>query len=112
MGLKDIADAGSKKSANLRGFLQETSKYVTFTTGVPRVITINGYTPGVDPRNPERQVVVFAVSDKGKNKTFTTGSTRLLRQLADLEERGFPVTVEITRTGEGYETDYKVKVVE
>jgi hypothetical protein len=33
--------------------------------------------------------------------------------MAEIEEdKGFPATVEIVRTGEGFETNYTVKVVE
>ena len=113
MALKDIADASTKKEANLRGFLQENSKYVTLSTGVPFIGTCKGYKAGVDPRNPERQVVTFTFTVNGKDKTMTTGSVRLVRQMAEIEEdKGFPSTVEIVRTGEKFETNYTVKVVE
>ena len=113
MGLKEIVGETGKKTSALRGFVQETSKYVIFAPGVPVIGTLKGYKHSVDPRDPEKQVIVYTLVVKGQDKTFTSAGKGLATQIGDIEETiGFPVEVEIIRTGEGQNTRYTVKVVE
>jgi len=113
MGLKEIADAGSKKGTGLKKFNKDNSKYVIFEDGEAVVGICKGYVPSVDPRNPEKQVIVFTLTIDGKDRIWTTSSKRAIAEMGAVEEEfGFPAKVSITRTGVEYETRYAVKVVE
>ena len=93
---------------DLKSFIGE-SIFIKFSDVNPIEGTYLGYNIEDDQFNPGTKKLVVAMSIDGKEKRFSSKSTRLARALLDIEV-GQKISVE--RTGQLMKTNYTIKVLE
>ena len=106
----------------LESLFEEASNYLQLKTGVPASWIFTNWDDHkseivIDQDNEGQELprdvkltfnnVIDIMSRDQRPKTFTTTSKRLLRKLFPYFEHG-ATCLEITRTGEGMQTDYEV----
>ena len=106
----------------LESLFEEASNYLQLKTGVPASWIFTNWDDHkseivIDKDNEGKELkryvkitfnnVIDIMSRDQRPKTFTTTSKRLLRKLFPYFEHG-ATCLEITRTGEGMQTDYEV----
>ena len=68
----------------------------------------------IDQKTGEEKLVnciIFKISkenDQDVDKTFTVYSKRLIKELKPITSKGLPISVTITKYGEGFNTEYNV----
>ena len=94
----------------LRDHIRNNSRFVRFEDNIPVVMTIIDHKESVDSFGNDSISYTVRVQGDDKDKILQCGSVGLARQVVDLPNEGRGCKVKITRTGEKFDTVYKVEL--
>ena len=96
----------------LDSFVKNNSRFVKFENGVTLIMDIISYKESTDMNGNDAMSYKVVLLDEQKEKILQSGSVGLARQIMALPDEGQGHRVKITRTGEGFNTTYKVELSE
>lgn len=92
----------------LADYAKKMSRFLKFEEGEPVVVKYLGFKFVESQRDPDVELARFIFEVDGKEKFYETRSGKLCREFDKIEKGSW---VEITRTGESFDTKYEVKVL-
>lgn len=108
-GLKKVADKGNDKT-DLKDYVKRNSRYISASELVEGVEGVfKGFKVAPDPFDDSKEVVFYTLGMGVKDRTIRSGSQRLATEMSKPEVQ-VGKTILIVRTGEKFETRYKVTV--
>lgn len=96
----------------LRDHIKNNSRFVRFEDSVPIAMRIIDHKETIDSYGNDSVSYKVLIDGDDKEKILQCASVGLARQIVELPDEGKGHQVVITRTGEGFDTVYKVKLNE